>query len=248
MAIRLRQLKRLLSMTSQKLVVLAPLLVLAALGLTGWFVFAGDKPQLSAQELFNGCERTAETDFDFLVTIHGNERLGYDDTIVTVTFDGQVSGEDIYMLATVGERSREVIYVDKVMYSRDPGGAWVANPQSKMSLAGMLSGFESPVVLESDNPLCLELGPVATVSEHHYRLTATGVGAPDGPTGWVDENTYITQGQDITWDYWLNEDGQLLKMQQISTLTGNTDAGQQSITTVISGVGEPNVIERPPGV
>ena len=248
-------------MTSQKLVVLAPLLVLAALGLTLWFVFAGDKPQLSAQELLvNACERSAETDFDLLMTIHGNEN--FEDKIVTITYDVQVSGdsgtmykEDIYMIVTSGERSQEVIYVDEVMYYKDPGGVWIlADPQSRMTVAGMLRGYESPLMeVQSANPLCPEIGPVATVGEetvatvgeHHYRLTATGVGAPDGPTGQVGENTYISPGQDMTWDYWLNEDGQLLKMQQVITLTGNTDAGQLMITTEISGVGEPNEITAP---
>ena len=237
-------------MTSQKLVVLAPLLVLAALGLTLWFVLAGDKPQ---QELLvNACERTAETDFDLLMTIHG----GFDGTITTFTYDVQVSGEDIYMLISDGERSGEIIYVDGVHYSREPGGAWVVEPRGKSTVSGMLGGFESPVAIESENPLCPEIGPVGSVGEEtvrevgddHYRLTATGVGAPDGPTGQVDENTYITQGQDMTWDYWLNEDGQLLKMQQLITLTGNPDGGQVLITTVVSGAGESNVIERPPGV
>ena len=233
------------------LLVLAGALLVALLFWAMWGLVSigkGQAPQVSAQELlFNACERTAETDFDVLMTIHG----GFDDTITTVTYDVQVSGEDIYMQVTVGELMGEILYVDGVRYVREPGGAWVVEPRGRASVSGMLGGFESP--LESDNSLCPEIGPgarvgektVSEVGEDHYRLTATGVGAPDGPTGRVDENTYISPGQDMTWDYWLNEDGQLLKMQQLITLTGKTDAGQVAITTVISGVGEPNTITAP---
>ena len=216
-------------------------------------------PQLSAQDiLLAACERTAEPDFDLLMTIEG----GFDGETATGIYDVQVSRgsgtmyeDDIYMQVTVGELMGEILYVDGVQYIREPGGAWtLSDPQSRMSVAGMLRGYESPLwKVEMENSLCPEFGPVATVGEEtvsevgddHYRLTATGVGAPDGPTGQVDENTYISPGQDMTWDYWLNEDGQLLKMQQLITQTDNKDAGQVLITTVVSGVGEPNVIEAP---
>ena len=243
------------------LLVLAGALLAALLFWTMWSLVStgkGPTPAVSAQELlFTACERTAETDFDFVTTIHGNQNLGIDDELVTITYDAQVSGEDFYLAISDGERAQEVMMVDGAVYYKDPGGAWtLAESQSKMDITTMLSGYEGQppsVEVESDNPLCPEIGPVARVGEEtvsevsadHYRLTDTGVGAPDGPTGQVDENTYITKGLDITWDYWLNEDGQILKIQEVITLTGDTDAGQVEVTTEVSGIGDPNVITVP---
>ena len=218
-----------------------------------------EAPKVSAQDiLLATCERTAKTDFDLVMTMIGN----FDGETVTEIHDVQVSRgsgtiyeDDIYMYVTIfGESSIEVIYVDEVMYHREQGGVWtLSDPQSRMSVAGLLRGYESPLwEVEMENSLCPEFGPVAKVGEetvrevgeNHYRLTATGVGAPEGPTGQVDENTYISPGQDMTWDYWLNQDGQLLRMEQVITQTGRYPR-QVLITTVVSDVGEPNVIEAP---
>ena len=143
-----------------------------------------------------------------------------------------------------GDYRQEVISVDGIVYHRAPGEQWKLGdpqPKRKMNIAHMLSGGvgAAPTVkVKSDNPLCPEIGPVARVDEEmvneigtdHYRLTE--IGADDGLL-------------DITWDYWVNDDGQLLKTQQLITLTGNTEAGQVAITTEISGVGEPNTITAP---
>ncbi len=217
-----------------------------------WLVFTEGQPQASTQELLvEACERTTKTDFDFKTTLHGNQNLGSDDKIVTVTYDFQVSGEDFYLDFTDEEGAFEVIYVDHVAYYKDTGDDWkVADPQpkSKMTIAGMLDS--RPGHLDkaySDNPLCPDIGDVASIGKEtingvqteHYQTKDTGVGAPEVRT----ENT--TRGLDITWDYWVNEDGQILKTVETMTLTGNAEAGQVETTTLISGVGEANEIIAP---
>ena len=227
--------------------VLASLASLVVLGIASfiawWFLFS--RAQVSAEELlFTACENTVETDFDFHLKIHGNRNLGGDSTVSSITYDVQVSGEDLYMYVIDGDYRLEVISVDGIVYHRAPGEQWkLADPQPKrkMNIAHMLSGGvgAAPTVeVKSDNPLCPEIGPVARVDEEmvseigsdHYRLIETG--ADDGRL-------------DITWDYWVNDGGQLRELQEVVTLADNAEAGQVMINTVISGVGEPNVIEAP---
>ena len=246
--------------------VLATLAILVgvAIGLAWWFISSKDSaPPVSA--LFKACENTVKTDFDYLLTIHGNKYLSpsdlhHSDEIVTGTYDVQISGEDFHMAFSDGTFSVELMRVDNAVYVKEDDGAWRLDPSqdpSKLDPTNFLTmgGYTSEGV-RSDNPLCPEIGamgPVGSVDEGmaseispgHFQITGTGVGAPEGPVGQVDENTYITQGHDVTWDYWLNDDGQLLKTRELITLTGHPDAGQVEVTTVISGVGEPNVIKAP---
>ncbi len=242
--------KSMINVVKTRNFILASLAVLGIASFIAWWLLSStdNSSQISAEELlFTACENTVETDFDFQLTIHGNRNLGSDPTVSSITYEVQVSGEDLYMYVTDGEYTQEVISVDGTVYHRAPGEQWKLGdpqPKRKMNIAHMLSGGvgAAPTVeVKSDNPLCPEIGPVARVDEEmvneigtdHYRLTETG--ANDGLL-------------DITWDYWVNDDGQLLKTQEVITLTDNTEAGQVMINTVVSNVGEPNVIERPPGV
>ena len=238
------------------LLLLAVALIAALLFWAMWALVSfgrGQAPAVSAQQLLvEACERTTKTDFDFKTTLHGNQNLGSDNKIVTVTYDFRVSGEDFYLAFTDEEGAFEIIVVDNVVYIRHPSEGWkLADPQpkSKMTVAGMLDS--RPGHLDkaySDNPLCPDIGAVESIGKEtingvdaeHYQVKGTGIGAPTDT-----DSTTVTEGLDIVWDYWINEDGQLVQARETVTLTGDGEAGQVETTTLVSGVGEPNTIEVP---
>ena len=225
------------------LLTLSTILTVAVLGAGWWFVFSGDERPT--------CE-TVQTDYDFVATLTGHSEAtgSFDPKPVNTVMDVRVSGKDIHVDLTDKDGEAEGIYVDGAFYERPKDGEWVEteiNPE--------IGGFDLKGYLDyrvgyggsSDNILCPDIGAAVVVGEEtigdvsavHYQLVDTAVGA------YGDPHPQPFPGYDMTWDFWLDDTGLLLKSQLLQTITGRPEAIRGETTIVISGIGDPNIIEAP---
>ncbi len=169
-------------------------------------------------ELSSACHDVK--DFDFHIRNTGPD-LDY-------TFEGEISGDDFKGYSVVEHHmSKETSHTDAVglngeIWERIDGKDWEQNEHFSVSV---LYGFIDPLY--------------GSFSASIICPGASGVEWADS-ANLVEPGYYRMHKNDVKWEYWVGDDGILKRTLRTSNF------GYADIT--ISGVGEPNVIERPPGV
>ena len=221
-----------------------------------WGLTSEEGPSASAQAVVrNACDQVEGSgSFDIRATVTA-PTWGHDPTGTgeeTWELNVRVSGEDFHMTATMNANATlEVIGLDGVTYGREPGGEWKTQDIIQLPYVHSLLGFNK----SEGSVICPELGPVARVREgmlgsvptRRFRLTeATSL----GPFANVDVASSSNSGYkvDQTWDFWVDPSGQLVQTKVVMvgpTVDDQSEPSRAEFLSVISGVGEPNVIVAP---
>ena len=231
------------------LVAVAVVTAAVAGGIAWWLSSDSDDPPIvSAQDIVeNACSRTEGSgSFDIrAIGTTPDQRAEY---------NIRVSGEDFHMTMIVEENGEVVLNLEFVMvngieYGREVGGEWENLGHTDFDYRGFL--YPIPVGGEG-NAICPELGSVARVGEEmlesasveRFRL-AESINL--GPIGNVDDLSTADYTNTITLDLWVDSTGQLVQTESILTVpaVGDQPGGSIEVLSVISGVGEPNVITAP---
>ena len=195
-------------------------------------------------ETDRGCEQTTDN-------------ISYDIMSIATTpdlhwiYDIRVSGEDYHIRLTMVDQEgtvNEFIGFNGVNYVHAEG-QWGALDQYSP-----LSTFHSLHPITGGSVVCpnLDLGAVTRVGEgmlesrkvEHFRLAE---GSNIGPVANIGGALSVVDVLERTWDIWVDSNGQLVQTDLTADYAATADYPQTRVTvrSIISGVGEPNVITAP---
>jgi hypothetical protein len=182
------------------------------------------------------------------------EASGSYDIVTTMTatdqrwvYDIRISGEDFHMIVTMNNGAViEVIGVGGITHGRENGGEWEARDDIQLRNLYRLHP------ISEGNDICPNLGAVAMVGEevldstpakHFQLIESSGI----GPVGNVDDSSVVGAPISDTWDLWVDSTGQLVqtKLTVIYPSVDDRPEIRVEALSVISGVGESNVITAP---
>ena len=140
----------------------------------------------------------------------------------------------------------EVILVDGMAYSREVGAPWRVDPLNPETPT-ILDTFVGALPTATGWSICPVLEEAVKVGDEvvqgmtttHYTASDSFKALPDG----TKERLITTQ-----WDYWVDETGLLVQLRRVETRPPQSQWPVTFITTqttIISGVGEENVITAP---
>ena len=235
----------------------------------GFFWNQGTHSLASAGELLqDACEQTqAQTEFDIRteITTPTADRATGTFPMRTWILDTRVSGDDFHIVVNLEDEPRgEILGVDGITYEKMPGGDWFRQDRIRLGYVhGLVSSRMAGQSMSGTHDILCPEGAVARVGEEEldsgdavrYQILET-FGTP-GPVGNVlgdstpDSEVPMDPGYNAAWDFWVGDDGLLAQTNQRFTTMSYPELGGDAVAwsiqyrTVISGVGEPNVIEAP---
>ena len=228
------------------------LLAVAAAAIAGaaWRLVIDNPPTLSAHAIVEkACSRMETVDsFDVRSTLTVSN-VGSTTPDRTARYDVRVSGGDFHMVATLQEfntvQTIEFFGVSGTVYAHEVGSdEWEVSDEFQL-------GDLHPTIPGVD-ALCPELGHTVRVGEEmldstpveHFRSTAS---QDIGPVGNVDDPSSSSSPMafEFVQDLWVDSTGQLTQTKLVQTVAVDGEKGRAEMLSVISGVGEPNVITAP---
>ena len=229
---------------SRRNTVIALFAVLIGIALGGAWWLAQDRA--SAQDiLYSACEQTeAQQDFDF------DGKITTEIPTLGANYNGSISGNNYSIVITLMGSEGGVLEARGVgggVYYREDGGEWKVDETGTLDLIYFRNLINSKAAPLGEDVLCPE-GAVASVGfesvegvqAEHFTLTES---SEVGPVGNVDGLPGESDGvSSREYNYWVGPDGLLV---QTNHRTVFTTGGYTDVTSTISGVGDPNVIEKP---
>ena len=166
-------------------------------------------------------------------------------------YDIRVSGEDYHMRVSQMEEGgtiTEFLGVNGVTYGRTEGVGW-----ERLEQHFSLRSFIKIHPIDGSSALCPEINSAVEIGEdiveesltNRYRIIEQSAGNL-GPVANVD-GSLTGPLVSRTWDIWVQPDGRLVQTKLVAdyAATANYAAFQAEVTTIISGIGEPNTITAP---
>ena len=188
-----------------------------------------------------------EYDYDIKTTVEGP--LWGELPIARWTDEIKVSGEDIHMISNRhGGGVREHIVKDGVFYTKPPGGTWEYPPSDGYGIDyiySLINTRPSYAKETSAHILCDREGADKARIGHYVEEMIVGPEHIIGNLQLPPEQIAEIPDTQITWEYWIGEDGKIQKSRQRYATIGREDWRVRETTAEISGVGEPNVITAP---
>ena len=221
---------------------------LVSVGVTWWLV-TRDSSGIGTQTVAkDACDKTnTQEPFDFRTVV----TTPYQEA----TYNARVSGEDFHLTATMKSgHVVEAIRVDGRGYSRENGGEWgTENLPSISVLHGLIHH------IRGGNVVCPQLRPEAKVGDEVLGATSTArfrfsQSSVIGPVGVLDTGSppvAVASGDVVAksiYELWVDSTGRLLQTKIVATFKAGDNQPEENrgeMTSIISGVGEPNVITAP---
>ena len=214
-----------------------------ALIATGLFLLqqSTDTPVASAQEVVDrACANMEQLDsYDITGTITATDPGGSPQAI---SITARVSGDDYHVTYSPegSDSTLEGKRVAGVSYYRDSSGGneWYVLDGNLEDLTASFDGLGgNPVCPDTTGMQARGAASVDGTTTRHFVATASPASSGQGTSG------------DTSYQFWVNNNGQLVKHQQDTNSTAQTDTGGPGVrlqmVTTFSGIGEANTITAP---